>query len=345
MVISAGRAGPAGSPHITVFAPAPHLEISVECSGDGAEIHVHPGGQGYWIARMIDTLGARPQLCTPLGGELGEQLRVGLAPMPDEGLVEVSTPTPARIVDRRTDRRGECWTASPTCALDRHELDDVFTRTIGLAAASGTCVVSGTDGDGTVPPSVFERLARDLRALEVLVVADISGEEFAALLEGAPPDVVKLSDAELVRDGWADDDDPDSLGKGMVRLLERGVGAVIVTRADSGALVDDGVARHRVTGPELSPVNSRGAGDSLTAAVATRLALGDELLDAVRLGVAAGALNATRHGLGSGERDAIESLARQVTTTPDEHRGPDRSQDPAEHGLPDELGGRRGVAR
>jgi 1-phosphofructokinase len=344
MVISAQR-DPGCSPHITVFAPAPHLEISVECSGADAEIHVHPGGQGYWIARMIDTLGARPQLCAPLGGELGDQLRAGLAPMTDEGLVEVGTPTPARIVDRRTDRRGECWTASPTCALDRHELDDLFTRTIGLAAASGTCVVSGTDGDGTVPPSVFERLARDLRALDALLVADLSGEEFAALLEGAPPDVVKLSDAELVRDGWADDDDPDSLGKGMARLLERGVGAVIVTRADSGALVDDGVARHRVAGPELSPVNSRGAGDSLTAAVATRLTLGDELLDAVRLGVAAGALNATRHGLGSGEREAIESLARQVTTTPDEHRPPDRSQDLGGHEVPDELGERREAAR
>lgn len=300
-------------PVVAVFGPAPHLEISVELSADEAsEVHVHPGGQGYWIARMIDTLGAEPWLCAPVGGELGAQLRAGLARLPDRGLVEVATPTPARIIDRREDRRGECWTRSTPTVLDRHELDDLFTRTLGLAVECGTCVVSGTGGDGTVPPSVFQRLARDLDAVGVTVVADISGDELAALLDGAAPDVVKLSDEELVDDGFAKGSEVDELRDGVAELQDRGVPTVVVTRAGSGALLAHDGRVHRLTGPELSPVNSRGAGDSLTAAVATRLALGDDLVEAVRLGVAAGALNATRHGLGSGERDAIESLAAQV---------------------------------
>ncbi|MHB1138763.1 MAG: 1-phosphofructokinase family hexose kinase [Microthrixaceae bacterium] len=298
---------------VAVFSPAPHLEISVELSADDeAEVHVHPGGQGYWIARMIDTLGAVPWLCAPVGGELGAQLRVGLSRLPDVGLIEVATPTPARIVDRRQDRRGESWVQSPPSALDRHELDDLFTRTLGLAVECGVCVVSGTGGDATVPVSVFERLARDLAAVGVTVVADISGDELAALLDGAAPDVVKLSDEELVADGWAGSDDVDSLRKGIDALHERGVDTVVITRAGNGALLAHDRRLHQLTGPEFSPVNSRGAGDSLTAAVATLLARGADPVEAVRLGVAAGALNATRHGLGSGERDAIEALAAQI---------------------------------
>ncbi len=261
---------------------------------------------------MIDTLGSVPWLCAPLGGEMGLHIRAGLHRLPDVGLVEVAAPSPARIVDRRRDRRGECWVQSPASVLDRHELDDLFTRTLGLAVECGTCVVSGTDGDATVPASVFERLARDLAAVGVTVVADISGDEFAALLDGGPPDVVKLSDEELVADGWAVDTEPGALRAGVDQLHERGVDTVVITRAGSGALLAHGGRLQQLSGPELSPVNSRGAGDSLTAAVATRLARGDDPVEAVRLGVAAGALNATRHGLGSGERDAIEALAEQV---------------------------------
>jgi 1-phosphofructokinase len=54
----------------------------------------------------------------------------------------------------------------------------------------------------------------------------------------------------------------------------------------------------------------------MTAGVVSVLARGGELPDAIRAGAAAGALNVTRHGLGTGRADAIAELARRVRLEP-----------------------------
>jgi 1-phosphofructokinase len=50
----------------------------------------------------------------------------------------------------------------------------------------------------------------------------------------------------------------------------------------------------------------------MTAGIAAVLARGGNLMEAVRTGAAAGALNVTRHGLGTGNIDAIASLAKRI---------------------------------
>lgn len=73
---------------------------------------------------------------------------------------------------------------------------------------------------------------------------------------------------------------------------------------------------HGVRAPTLHAVDSQGAGDSFTAATAAALARGASVVDAVRLGAAAGSLNVTRRGLASGNRDEIERMAAHVTVRP-----------------------------
>ena len=65
--------------------------------------------------------------------------------------------------------------------------------------------------------------------------------------------------------------------------------------------------------PRFEALDHRGAGDSMFAAIGVGLARGMDMLDALRLGMAAGALNATRRGLGTGTRDEIERLATHVS--------------------------------
>jgi 1-phosphofructokinase len=54
----------------------------------------------------------------------------------------------------------------------------------------------------------------------------------------------------------------------------------------------------------------------MTAGLAVGVARGDGLSAAARLGAAAGALNVTRRGLGTGEREEIERLATHVVVRP-----------------------------
>lgn len=52
------------------------------------------------------------------------------------------------------------------------------------------------------------------------------------------------------------------------------------------------------------------------AALGVGLGSGSGLVDALKVAVAAGALNATRRGLGTGTRDEIERLSRHVDVHP-----------------------------
>ena len=108
--------------------------------------------------------------------------------------------------------------------------------------------------------------------------------------------------------------------KSIQTLHEEGAGSVVVSRADqpSIALLDGEL--YQVISPKLQAADTMGAGDSLTAGIAAVLAKGGDLTDAVRTGTAAGAINVTRHGLGSGRADAIAELVPRVGIVPYERK-------------------------
>jgi 1-phosphofructokinase len=281
---------------------------------DPPEIHVHAGGQGFWVARMAAALDGRPVLCTAAGAEAGHVARVL---MEHEG-IEVrgpnqATPSGAYVHDRRTGEREEV-ADSPGRPLTRHDLDELYTTTLAAALEQENCVLTGPMAPDEVEADVYERLAGDLRRNGVRVLADLSGDCLAAAVRGGL-DLLKVSHEELLRDGLADDDDEDSLWKAGEELRGTGVDQVVITRAEKPtlALLDDG--DHVLEGPTVDPADPRGAGDSLTAGVATALVAGAGPVEAVRLGVAAGVLNAGRRGLATGTRDEILRLAEHVEVT------------------------------
>lgn len=303
---------------VLVFAPDALVTITVEHGpDDGDEIHLHAGGQGFWIARMAAALGAEVTVCSPFGGETGpvarrlmESTRVLL------GAVQVGARNGAYIHDRRHGERTQVARMAPQ-QLSRHDVDDLYNGALvgGLEAGVTVLAGPGTWDPSPVPVEVYRRLTADLRANGRTVVADLSGPPLAAALEGGLS-VLKVSHEELLTDGYARGDSVPELLAAMNRLRKAGADNVVVTRAAEPALALLGEAEIEVGGPRLNPVDHRGAGDSLTAGIAAGLARGFHLEHAVRLGAAAGALNVTRHGLATGAGGHIEALVPQFELRP-----------------------------
>jgi 1-phosphofructokinase len=297
---------------VFVFAPDPLLTVTVEAGTEGDEIHLHAGGQGFWIARMACSLGCVTTLGGPFGGESGSVVRHLIA---ETGLQVAAVPVAgsngAYVHDRRNGERTQIAAMRPG-TLSRHDVDDFYgTALTGALECDVTALAGPGAWDPTIlAPEVYRRLAGDLRSNGRAVVADLSGDTLRAALDGGLT-VLKVSHEELERDGWATAGDRASLVSAMTELVKAGAANVVVSRAGDPAfaLLDGRLLS--VTGPQLDVVDHRGAGDSMTAGIAAGLASGLDLVDAVRLGAAAGALNVTRHGLASGDRDAVQRLAEQ----------------------------------
>ncbi|MDT0530283.1 PfkB family carbohydrate kinase [Micromonospora sp. DSM 115977] len=301
---------------VMVFAPAPLLTVTIEQQADAVELHLHPGGQGVWQTRMIAALGTPVTLCVALGGEVGDALRKLLV---EEDVtvrvVDRQSGTGWYVHDRRDGSRAEI-AEDPGAPMVRHDIDELYTVTLTEGLRAPVSVLSGPAAPDVVDPDIYRRLAADLTANGGTVVADLSGAYLAAVLEGGVA-VLKVSHEELMDDGLADDDSVEALSDAGRRLQQRGAGSVLISRAGEPALalLDDGTAL-RVHAPPLELADHRGAGDSMTAGVAAVLARGGDMREAVRIGAAAGALNVTRHGLGTGRAEAVRELAARVRLSP-----------------------------
>jgi ribokinase len=96
-------------------------------------------------------------------------------------------------------------------------------------------------------------------------------------------------------------------------LLRRGVGTVIVTLGDKGALLHDGAVSEHLPAVSAGPVvETTGAGDAFNGGFATALARGDAPADAVRYGCATAAISVTRPGTAPSmpTREEVEALLK-----------------------------------
>ncbi|BCJ70081.1 1-phosphofructokinase family hexose kinase [Polymorphospora rubra] len=301
--------------HVMVFAPAPLLTVTIEQQADAVELHLHPGGQGVWQARMIAALGVPATLCVAVGGEVGAVLRAVLAAENVEVRAVTRQAGSGWSVHDRRDGNRTGIAEHPGEPMVRHDIDELYSVTLAEGLRAPVSVLSGPADPTVVDPDVYRRLAADLTANGGRVVADLSGPYLAAVLDGGVA-FVKVSHEELVADGRAGDDSVDELVAAAHQLRKDGAGTVLVSRADAPALalLDDEVTEVHV--PRLQVVDHRGAGDSMSAGVAAVLARGGDLEQAVRTGAAAGALNVTRHGLGTGRAETIEELIGRVRLAP-----------------------------
>jgi 1-phosphofructokinase len=296
---------------VVIFAPSPVLTVTVEDHPDGTDVHLHAGGQGVWQARMLLRMGAKVAMCCVLSGESGRVLRHLLA---DEGIRVVAVDRSGRggayIHDRRGGERVKIVETGGD-PITRHDLDELYGRTLREGLDASLVILSGPAGTDTLPPDVYRRLAADFRHGGRRVIVDLSGERLSAALAGGVT-VAKVSDEELLADGRIRANRTDEVIAAMRRMNDEGAKVVIVSRAHEPLLLLADHSLSEITPPILEVADTSGAGDSLTAGVAASLATGGSMTEAAALGAAAGSLNVTRHGRGTGDAEAITKLRKLV---------------------------------
>jgi 1-phosphofructokinase len=301
-----------------VFAPSPLLTVTIEPGSDRPEVHLHAGGQGFWVARLAATLGADVLLCSAVGGEPGRVL-TGLIEAERLTLraVDADTPNGVYVHDRRGGERVEVVSVDSR-PLTRHAADELYGIALSAGLDADVNLVTGCQPADIVDPDLYRRLVSDLRTNGKLVIADLTGPPLRAALEGGV-ELLRLSDEELVSEEYAGGYGDADVVAGAHHLHEAGARYVLVSRGPAPAVLidgDSGPAQVDLVGPMFEALDRHGTGDSMFAAIGVGLSRGMNMIEALRLGMAAGALNATRRGLGTGTREEIERLAAHVRIGP-----------------------------
>lgn len=284
----------AADPYDVVVVGEVLVEIASETPFEaGAEVTLGVSGDVVNAAAAAAAAGARTAVLTRIADdELGDLIEHRLAVLGVEtGLVR-RVPGQQAAYFVHADPAGDrefvyIRRGSAGSTLSPDDVDAADLARAGVVLASGiACAISES------ARAAIETAARRARTF----VYDpnhrprlISAEQAADALRALAPYAAVVTPA-APGETQALLDTGDALAAARA-VRELGAGAAVVTRGAAGCVLldDDGV--HEV--PALPPprlVDQTGAGDSLTGTLAARLALGDSLLDAVRLGTAAASL-------------------------------------------------------
>ncbi|RSZ62442.1 ribokinase [Corynebacterium hylobatis] len=148
---------------------------------------------------------------------------------------------------------------------------------------------------GEIPADGFTAAVRLATGRVVVTLAPVIEVDRRALIS-ADPLIANEHEAGLILDqlgAGISADDPEAL---VTALLHVGFRSVILTLGGRGALVGETDGITHIPTPQVTPVDTVGAGDAFTGAVAARLTAGENLIDAAHHAARVGAYATTGHG-------------------------------------------------
>jgi len=272
-----------------------------------------PGGGGVNVSRVLKRFGLDAAAIYPTGSSTGELLARGML---HENIKSIAIPiageTREDFTVTETETGNQFRFVMPGPALSQNEWHACLDAIEHHAPKPQIIVASGSLPPG-VPPDFYARAARTAKKLGAKLVLDTSDKALAeALKEGVW--LIKPNLRELRELTGAELPDESSRIE-AARILVRKAAAEIValSLAEEGALLVTRDEAFRARAPAIKPVSTVGAGDSFLGGMVWRLALGRDLGDALRHGVAAGTAALLSPGTELCHPDTVASLLPQVS--------------------------------
>lgn len=270
-----------------------------------------PGGKGINVARVARQLGGAVKATGFVGGSNGDYIVKELTKAEidnDFVTVEGESRLCLNMIDKSTGTSTELLEPGPIISAEHVEA--IKHRVSRLSAESTIVAFSGSLPKGA-PTALYADLVEIAKRQGATVFLDTSGE---ALVEGvkAKPFLIKPNEDEIGKLLGCKPEQESELHAGIVRLMERGVGCVVVTLGAEGSIVGYSGKLLRIRAPRIEAVNPVGSGDSFVAGMAVAVAAGQPIEQALLLATAAGTANALNAQAGDVRVDDVKRMMAQV---------------------------------
>ncbi|WP_328938474.1 ribokinase [Streptomyces tauricus] len=256
----------------------------------GSDLALHPGGKGANQAVAAARLGARTALLARVGDDAHGRLLLDsqrAAGVDTSGVLVGGAPTGVALIT--VDPSGDNSIVVSPGANGRLTPDDIREPSAVALLTSSRAVSTQLE----IPLETVEEVVRGLRPGTRFVLNPSPPQPLPAdVLAACDPLIVNEHEARVVL-GTDAGATPEEWARALLALGPR---SVVITLGEEGALVADASGSTRVPAVKVTAVDTTGAGDSFTAALAWRLGAGESLADSAAYAARVGAVAVTRQG-------------------------------------------------
>lgn len=256
----------------------------------GSDLVTHPGGKGANQSVAAARLGARTALLARVGDDAHGRLLLDsqrAAGADTVGVLVGGAPTGVALIT--VDPSGDNSIVVSPGANARLAPEDI--RAAGSLLAASRVVSTQLEIPVETVTEVVRTLPQDTRfVLNPSPPAPLPAE----VLRACDPLVVNEHEARYILGAEASSGTPEDWARALLSLGPR---SVVITLGAEGALTATPLnSPVRIPSPRVEAVDTTGAGDAFTAALAWRLGQGDDLPTAAAFAARVGAASVTRRG-------------------------------------------------
>lgn len=249
-----------------------------------------PGGMGFNMTRTILKLGGQAEVFTLLGSPIGSIIKKLAV---NEGIVlrYVQTRKSSRIaiIPVLPKQYKETMLVSPSPRISIKEIRRLQEMFLGSIESYKMLAIGGSLPLG-VNRSFYNQLIKESKKVAMLAFVDTGGEALIAALE-AKPWAIKIGEREASFLLSKKKIEPKEAGRLCMKLERKGISISIVTRGEKGAIVCFDNRVFELTPPKVVTVSTVGSGDSFNGGFLYGAMVSQDIVDAIKLGVACGVVN------------------------------------------------------